>query len=451
VPDASAWNESELLVGVIHHPRLVLVRGEGSYVWDVEGRRYLDFTAGLAVAALGHGRGDLADVLREQFATLGHCSNLYGNLPALELARRLKESSFAARIWYANSGTEANEAALKFARLHARAAGGPRKREVVAFKGGFHGRTYGALSATHHPAYRTPFAPLVPGFRFATFNDLGSVERLLSERTAAVIVEPVQGEGGVVPATPEFLAGLRALCDRHRAVLVFDEVQCGLGRLGTLHAYESYGVVPDVVTLAKPIAAGLPLGAVLVGASVAEHLKPGLHGATFSGGPAACAVGVRVFDTISRPEFLARVASQAARLRAGLEAIAGRSNLVREARGRGLMQALVLAPAWRKSVPDVVRAARDRGVLVTRAGDDAVRFLPPLNCSEAEIDAAVAVLGEALGAVAAAKPPARATAQVAPSAGAGARSPQGARRTAAPQDGDGGREAVAIRGGPQEQ
>jgi predicted acetylornithine/succinylornithine family transaminase len=394
------WNEADLLAGVIHHPRLVLARGAGAYVWDVEGRRYLDFTAGLAVAALGHGRADLAEVLREQFATLGHCSNLYGNVPALELARRLVDSSFAARIWYANSGTEANEAALKFARLHARSVGGAPKREVIAFEGGFHGRTYGALSATYHPAYRRPFAPLVPGCRFARFNDLASVERLMSDRVSAVIVEPVQGEGGVVPATSEFLAGLRSLCDRHRAVLVFDEVQCGLGRIGTLYAYQAYGVVPDILTLAKPIAAGLPLGAVLVGPPVAAVLAPGQHGSTFSGGPAACAVAVRVFDTISQLDFLAHVERRAAQLHAGLERLVRGSKLLRGARGRGLMQALVAAPGARRRVPEIIREARERGLLVTRAGDDAVRLLPPLTCTEIEVDEALSLLGAALDAVA---------------------------------------------------
>src|SRR5262249_52754414 len=210
-PRATPWgrarpmfDEAQLIAGVFHFPRPILTRGEGSYVWDTDGRRYLDFTAGLGVAALGHGRADLADVLREQFATLGHCSNLYGNVPALDLAQRLVDSSFAERVWYANSGTEANEAALKFARLHGRHVGGARKVQIVAFRGGFHGRTLGSLSATHHPEYRAPFAPLVPGIRFARMNDIESAKRVTSARTCAVIVEPVQGEGGVVPADATF-------------------------------------------------------------------------------------------------------------------------------------------------------------------------------------------------------------------------------------------------------
>ena len=268
-------DESQVLAGVFHYPRLLLVRGEGSWVWDADGRRYLDFTAGLGIAALGHGRRDLAAALGEEFAKLGNGSNLYANVPALELARRLQQSSFAARIWFANSGTEAVEAALKFSRLHGRALGSAQKTAVVAFKGGFHGRTMGALSATHDPRYRRPFMPLVPGTRFATFNDLESVVSAMDDRVCAVLIEPVQGEGGVVPADPEFLRRLRLLCDAHRALLVFDEVQCGLGRLGFLHAYQAYGVVPDLATLAKPLAAGLPLGAVLIGEQVVEHLRAG--------------------------------------------------------------------------------------------------------------------------------------------------------------------------------
>lgn len=396
---ADACDEQGLLAGVLYHPRLVLARGEGSYVWDVDGKRYLDFTAGLAVAALGHGRSDLADVLRDQFARLGHCSNLYGNVPALELARRLVASSFASRVWYANSGAEANEAALKFARLHGRASGGAGKTGFVAFRGGFHGRTMGALAVTHHPSYRKPFGPLVPGVRFAGFNDLASVERVMTGRTAAVIVEPVQGEGGVVPAEPAFLAGVRALCDRHDALLIFDEVQCGLGRTGSLFAYQSYGVVPDILTLAKPLAAGLPLGAALLSERVAGLLRPGQHGSTFSGGPAACAVGVQVFDALSDPDLLIRVASRGRQLRAGLETLANGSPLLAGARGVGLMQALVAAPRGRRLIPKIIQGARERGLLVTRAGEDAVRMLPPLTCSGHELDEALAILGGTLAAM----------------------------------------------------
>lgn len=389
--EQSLPKEAELLAGVFSYPRLLLVRGKGSYVWDSTGRRYLDFSSGLGVAALGHGRADFADLLRDQFLTLGHCSNLYGNLPVLELARRLVESSFASRVWFANSGTEANEAAIKFARAYGREQGAARKHEIVAFRGGFHGRTIGALAATHHPAYRRPFAPLMPGVRFAEFNNLESVEQAIHAGTCAVLVEPVQGEGGVIPAEPAFLERLRTLCDRHGALLIFDEVQCGMGRLGHLYAYQAYGVAPDMITLAKPMAAGYPLAAVLLSERVAAILKPGHHGSTFAGGPAACALGVKVFDEISRPEFLADVDARTRRLRAGLEDLAQTLPLYREARGRGLLQALVMKSRAPKP-EEIIRRAREQGLLLTRAGERAIRFLPPLNTSEQEIDEALAIL-----------------------------------------------------------
>lgn len=391
-------DEARTLAGVIHHPRLILVRGEGAWVWDENGNRYLDFTAGLGVAALGHGRTDLADILRQQYATLEACSNLYGNLPALELAERLVRNSFATRVWFANSGTEANEAALKFARIVGRLVDSG-KTQVVAFRGGFHGRTLGALAMTYEPHYRTPFAPLVPGVRFVKFNDLDAARHAVNARTCAVFVEPVQGEGGVVPADPDFLRGLRRLCDEHDAMLVFDEVQCGMGRLGTLFAYEDSGVVPDMLTLAKPLGGGLPLGATLISERIATALRPGQHGSTFSGGPCACAVGVKVFDTIATAEFLEMVRVQAVRLRAGLDRLSSSSPLTDCARGRGLMQALVLKPAHRARGLEVVKEARARGLLVTRAGRDAVRLLPPLTCTNDEVDFALGVLADALAAL----------------------------------------------------
>jgi len=389
--DAQSPREADLLAGVFTYPRLLLVRGEGSYVWDANGRRYLDFSSGLGVAALGHGRADIAELLREQFLTLAHCSNLYANLPSLELARRLVDSSFASRVWFANSGTEANEAAIKFARAFGREYGGTRKREIVAFRGGFHGRTIGALAATHHLAYRRPFAPLMPGVRFANFNDASSAASVIGPKTCAVLVEPVQGEGGVLPAVPGFLERLRTLCDEHGALLIFDEVQCGMGRLGTLYAYQSYGVVPDMITLAKPMGAGYPLAAVLLGDRVASILRPGQHGSTFAGGPAACALGAKVFDEISRPEFLSRVQALGTRLRTGLDTLAKTSSAFREARGRGLLQAIVMSA--RAPKPEtIIRRAREEGLLITRAGERAIRFLPPLNISDSDIDAALAII-----------------------------------------------------------
>ncbi len=400
------FDEAQLLAPIFAYPRLVLVRGEGSYVWDEGGKRYLDYTAGLGVVALGHGRRDLAEVLAQQFATLGHCSNLFGNLPSLAVAQRLKELSFASRIWFANSGTEANEAALKFARLFGRAAS-PERTGFVAFKHGFHGRTMGALATTHHAAYRKPFAPLAPGVRFAEFNDLASVEAVLDERVCAVIVEPVQGEGGVLPAAPEFLRGLRALCEARGALLIFDEVQCGLGRTGEVFAYQHYGVVPDMVTLAKPLANGLPLGAVLLAERVVPHLAPGHHGSTFAGGPAVCAVAERVLAAVSSPELLGAVRVRGAELAAGLSRLASESPLFSQARGLGLMQALIVKHSKAVSPAAIVAAAKERGLLVTRAGEDAVRLLPPLTTTSAEIAEALAVLSDVARALAPKKPTSR--------------------------------------------
>jgi acetylornithine/N-succinyldiaminopimelate aminotransferase len=383
--------EVDVLAPVTALPRLLLVRGEGSFVWDKDGKRYLDFTAGLGCLPLGHARPELTRVLAEQFGTLGHCSNLYANEPALALAARLVQTSFADKVWFTNSGTEANEAAIKFARLHGRARD-KRKSVIVAMKGGFHGRTLGALAITHHPSYRTPFGPLMPGVRFATFNNAASVRAAMDERVAAIVVEPVQGEGGVVPATREFLLKLRKLCDAHNALLVLDEVQCGLGRLGHLYAHEAFGITPDVVTLAKPLASGLPLGAVLVSEAVTKVLAPGQHGSTFAGGPAVCAVANHVFETVRTKAFLDGVVERATQLEEALDGVVQASAVFASRRGLGLMQALVVAKPKRTPPAELVAAARKAGLLVTRAGDDAVRLLPPLNCSAVEIEECAAIL-----------------------------------------------------------
>ena len=388
-------NEADLLAGLFHYPRLLLTRGAGSYVWDSQNQRYLDFTSGLGVLALGHGRADLAAVLQKQFLTLSHCSNLFANQPALDLAARLQAASFAARIWFANSGAEANEAALKFARLVGQARGGAQKHAFVGFTRGFHGRTLGALAVTHEPAYRAPFAPMLPGARFATFNDLDSVAAVLDDEVCAVIVEPVQGEGGVLPATSHFLRGLRRLCDAAGAMLIFDEVQCGMGRLGRLFAYEHFDVLPDMVTLAKPLAAGLPLGAVLINEATAEVLRPGHHGSTFAGGPAACAVGLALLDIVNTPEFLAEVRERGVLLQTHLQDVAASApDVFSGQRGCGLMQALVVRDPKRHPLADILRRASAAGLLVTRAGSDAIRLLPPLNCESQEIIASTTILSQ---------------------------------------------------------
>ncbi len=382
------------LLPLYAQPDLELERGERCHVWDTGGRRYLDFTAGIAVTALGHAspvvRGAIESALSRG---LVHTSNLYRTRPAVELAELLVEGSFPGGVFFCNSGAEANEAAFKFARRWAGTTAGPGKHEFVAFRGSFHGRLFGTLAATDRPAYREPFLPVMPGVRFADVGDVRGVEASLSGGTvAAVIIEVVQGEGGVRPIPPDFLSALRGLCDQHEALLIFDEIQCGLGRTGRLFAWQHAGVVPDLMTLAKPLAGGLPMGAVVASDRVAETLKPGDHATTFGGGPLVASVGAAVTRTIADPAFLERVQELGRHLVSGLESLAGRSARVRTVRGLGLMRGLVLdGPA-----APVVTAAREGGLLVVPAGPDVVRIVPPLTITEAEIDEGLDILERAL-------------------------------------------------------
>ena len=382
-------DESQYLMQTYRRADIVLARGDGAYLFDTDGRRYLDFMSGIAVAALGHADPDVTAAVAQQAATLTHVSNLFHTIPQVGLARRLATHSFADRVFFTNSGAEAVEGALKFARKWARGRG-PGKHEIVAFSGSFHGRTMGALSVTYKAAYREPFAPLVPGVCFAPFNDLDAAAAVISDATCAVLVEPVQGEGGIHAATPAFLRGLRALCDQHGALLIFDEIQCGLGRTGQLWAHEAAGVTPDIMTLAKPLANGLPIGAILLTENVAAAVGPGEHGSTFAGGPVVCRAGEVVFDRVSDPAFLAAVAANGEYLRERLRALA--SPLVVEVRGAGLLVGVELKTA----VAPILAAARQRGLLVINAGDNTLRIAPPLIVTRDHIDDAVAILGECL-------------------------------------------------------
>jgi len=382
----------QVLAPTYRRPPIVFTHGEGMYVYDAAGRRYLDFVAGIAVCALGHADPGVAEVIADQARRLVHLSNLYHTEPHLRLAEALVAHSFADRVFFCNSGAEAVEAALKFARKFARAHFHDRKVGFVAFTHSFHGRTMGALSVTEKPAYREPFGPLVPGVTFAPFNDEEAARAAITEETCAVIVEPIQGEGGVHVASPEFLRALRARCDAVGALLIFDEVQCGLGRTGTLWAYEAYGVEPDLLTVAKPLANGLPIGAVLMKEKVAAVLQPGDHGSTFAGGPLVSAVALHVFQRLRDPALLARVREMGAYLMARLReaALPG----VREIRGRGLLVGVEIEGDARA----VAAAALERGLLVTTAGETVVRLVPPLIVERSHIDEAVAILEAAMAA-----------------------------------------------------
>jgi acetylornithine/N-succinyldiaminopimelate aminotransferase len=360
---------------------LVVVSGRGSYLFDSEGRKYLDFAAGVGVNGLGYGDRKVVAAIRKQAGQLIHASNLYHTETGAALADRLVSLAFPSRVFFCNSGTEAMEAAIKFARRIGKPAG---RTALVAFEGSFHGRTMGSLSLTWTAKYREPFEPLIPGVRFCAWNDLDAARQAVGEDTAAVVVEPVQGEGGVRPAPPAFLKGLSELCRERGALLVADEIQCGLGRTGKLFAHQHAGIVPDILTLAKPLGGGLPLGAVLLREELASEIKPGDHGSTFGGNPVALAASMAVIDRLTSPAFVDKVARKGEAMRRGLRRIAKRlPGSIADVRGLGLMigTELTFAPA------PVLKALRARGVLATRAGENVVRALPPLTVSGKEIRA----------------------------------------------------------------
>ena len=375
--------EQKYVVQTYKRAPFVIERGEGCTLYDSDGRAYIDLVAGIAVNALGYGDREVLGAIMAQAPKLIHISNLYHSEPHARLAARLCQLSFADRVFFCNSGAEATEGAFKFARAWAKAKGEPDRIEIVAFTNSFHGRTFAALAATDREKYQAPFRPLLPGVRFARFNDLESAAATITDKTCAVIVEPVQGEGGIHVAEDEFLAGLRRLCDERDALLIFDEVQCGLGRTGTLWAHQPSGVTPDMMTLAKPLGGGLPIGAILVTQRVADALHPGDHGSTFAGNALICAVASVVVDRISRPEFLASVREKGAYLAERLRQMD--SPHVKEVRGRGLMLGLELDVEANR----VVQAGYARGLILVNAGDMVLRLVPPLVISRQEMDTAV--------------------------------------------------------------
>jgi predicted acetylornithine/succinylornithine family transaminase len=376
---------------------LVIVSGKGARVTDDQGRTYVDFAAGVGVNGLGYGDRAVLAAIKKQSARIVHTSNLYHSDVGETLARRLVSLAFPAKVFFCNSGTEAVEAAIKFARRIGHPAG---RSDLVAFEHSFHGRTLGALSLTWTEKYRAPFEPLVPGVKFLPWDDLTAAAGAIDARTAAVFVEPVQGEGGVRPAPPAFLQGLRDICRERGALLVSEEVQCGLGRTGTLFAYEHAGIRPDILTLAKPLGGGLPLGAVLLREDLAAHLSAGDHGSTFGGNPVACAAAPAVLDRLTAPGFLAKVQRKAARLRRGVNLLARKHAAVAQVRSLGLMLGIEV----RGAAAELARGLRERGYLVTRAGEHVVRLLPPLVIKGKEIDAFVDALDAVLQGGAGAEP-----------------------------------------------
>jgi acetylornithine/N-succinyldiaminopimelate aminotransferase len=385
----------------VYRPReLVLERGEGSRVWDIEGREYVDFGGGIAVNALGHRHPALQAALAAQADKLWHVSNIFYTEPSLRLAEELVNASgFAERVFLCNSGAEANEAAIKLVRKWAAAQGRePERRVILTFEGSFHGRTLATVTATAQPKYQHGYEPLPGGFRYLPFNDVAAVEAAMQAGdVAAILVEPVQGEGGVVPADPGFLSHLRQLCDAHGALLVLDEIQCGMGRTGTLFAHAQDDVVPDIVTLAKALGCGFPIGAMLAGNRVAEAMGLGAHGTTFGGNPLAAAVARAALRTLNSPELLANVQRQSAVLRDALHGLNDALALFDQIRGRGLMLGAVLADSHKGRAGDILDMAAGHGLLLLQAGPDVLRFVPALNITDEELADGVKRLRAALG------------------------------------------------------
>jgi acetylornithine/N-succinyldiaminopimelate aminotransferase len=371
------------------------VRGEGAYLYDAAGRRWLDFASGIAVNLLGHGHPHLTETIQRQAATLMHVSNLYGSPQQLAVAERLVALTFADTVFFTNSGAEALECAIKTARAYHYATGNPQKYRLLTFSNAFHGRTLATISATDQEKLRKGFEPLPDWFRVLPFNDLAAVQAAIDDSIGGFLVEPIQGEGGIRPATPEFLQGLRRLADDHGLLLVLDEVQCGVGRTGTLYAHEQYGFTPDIMATAKGIGGGFPVGACLATEKAAAGMVAGTHGSTYGGNPLAMAAVGAVLDIVADPAFLADVRAKAARLRAALEQMIPNHDLFDQVRGLGLMLGLKLTADSRAFV---AHARDNHGLLTVAAGDNVVRILPPLTIDDSHIRECVEKLSAAAAA-----------------------------------------------------
>ncbi|HHG3394750.1 aspartate aminotransferase family protein [Vibrio parahaemolyticus] len=386
----------EVMVPCYNPMEMIPVRGNGSRIWDQDDNEYIDFAGGIAVSCLGHCHPVMVDALTEQGNKLWHLSNVMTNEPALRLAKKLTEVSFAERVFFANSGAEANEAALKLARRYAADVHGPEKSEIIAFKQGFHGRTFFTVTVGGQAAYSDGFGPKPGDVTHLPYNDIEALQAHMSDRTCAVMMEPLQGEGGIVPPTPEFAQAVRELCDKHNALLIFDEVQTGNGRTGHFYAYQGLGITPDILSTAKSLGGGFPIGAMLTTAKLAEHLKVGTHGSTYGGNPLACAVAEAVVNEVTKPEVLAGVLEREALFRAGLEKINAKYNLFSEVRGKGLLLGAALNEEWQGRARDVLVAAGKQGLLVLVAGANVVRFTPSLVITQQEIEEGLAKLDKAI-------------------------------------------------------
>ena len=371
---------------------LVIERGEGNCLFDIDGKRYLDFASGIAVNALGYGNKELAHNLENQLSKVVHCSNLYWNEPAIKLAQTLVTNSCFDKTFFCNSGTEAVEAALKLAKKYGKTVKGEECFEIISMEHSFHGRTLGSISVTGQTKYQKDFTPLLEGIKHSPYNDFALLEKVITDKTCAIILEPIQGEGGIHPADADFLRKVRTLCNDKEIALVFDEVQCGIGRTGTLFAYQNYDIEPDIIALAKGLGGGLPIGAMLANKKFSNVFQPGDHAATFGGNPLSCSAANTVIDFLVNKDLLLNVKEQGKYLKNSLLELQGKFNVIKEIRGMGLMQGMELTiPAV-----EIVKKAMDKGLLLVGAGANVVRFVPPLTIKSEEIDTAMEILSTVL-------------------------------------------------------
>ncbi|EGR4426512.1 aspartate aminotransferase family protein [Vibrio cholerae] len=392
--DRSSFDE--VMVPCYNPMEFIPVKGFGSRIWDQQGHEYIDFAGGIAVSCLGHCHPVMVQALTTQANKLWHLSNVMTNEPALRLAKKLTQVSFAEKVFFANSGAEANEAALKLARRYAADVYGPEKSEIIAFNQGFHGRTFFTVSVGGQATYSDGFGPKPGDIVHLPYNDLAALQAQISDRTCAVMMEPLQGEGGIVSPSAEFVQAVRELCDKHNALLIFDEVQTGNGRTGDFYAYQGIGVTPDILATAKSLGGGFPIGAMLTTAKIAEHMKVGVHGSTYGGNPLACAVAEAVVDFVAQPEILAGVKQREQWMRAELEKINQKYHLFKEIRGKGLLLGAALNDEWQGRARDILVTAGKQGLMVLVAGASVVRFTPSLIISQQEIEEGMARLDKAI-------------------------------------------------------
>ncbi len=382
----------QFLVHTYNRFKIVIEKGDGVYLYDVDGKKYLDFAAGIAVFALGYNNKKYNDALKAQIDKVIHTSNLYYNVPAIEAAQKVVEATGLKKVFFTNSGTEAIEGAIKMAKRYAYDRDGHANHEIIAMNHSFHGRTLGALAVTGNAHYQEPFGPMIDGIKFAEYNNLESVKSLITDKTCAILLETLQGEGGIYPADEEFIKGIRKLCDEHDIIMICDEIQCGMGRTGKMFAYEHYGIKPDIVTVAKALGCGVPVGAFVAGEKTCNSLVPGDHGTTYGGNPLATAAVSTVFDLFKEEKIIENVNEVAPYFEEKLDEIVKDFDNVTARRGKGFMQGLVLTTP----VGETVNKAIENGLLVISAGSDVLRMVPPLTITKENVDEMIEILRKSL-------------------------------------------------------